>query len=117
MNVQASHVISMPPVLTMKVLFTVSAMLGILEMDSIVQVSKISPLSNFLYISALTISPLLLLDIDECLSNPCHVNAMCFDNEGSFVCQCKNGFTGNGFVCLGNTCCLHVWLHVADMFG
>ena len=40
MNVQASHVIPMLPVLTMKVLLTVNAMLGILEMDLIVLVSK-----------------------------------------------------------------------------
>ena len=40
MNVQASHVIPMLPVMTMKVLLTVNVMLGILEMDLIVPVSK-----------------------------------------------------------------------------
>jgi hypothetical protein len=40
MNVQASHVITMLPVLTMKVLLTVNVMLGILEMNLIVLVSK-----------------------------------------------------------------------------
>jgi hypothetical protein len=40
MNVQATHVIKMLPVLTMKVLLTVNVMLGILEMDLIVLVSK-----------------------------------------------------------------------------
>ena len=40
MNVQASHVITMLHVLTMKVLLFVNVMLGILEMDLIVPVSK-----------------------------------------------------------------------------
>ena len=39
MNVQARHVIPMPPVLTKKVLLTVNAMLGIMELDLIVLVS------------------------------------------------------------------------------
>jgi hypothetical protein len=42
MNVQASLAITMLPVLTMKVLLTVNVMLGILEMDLIVLVSKFS---------------------------------------------------------------------------
>ena len=40
MNVQASHVITMLHVPTMKVLLFVNVMLGILEMDLIVLVSK-----------------------------------------------------------------------------
>ena len=40
MNVQASHVIPMLHVLTMKVLLFVNVMLDILEMDLIVLVSK-----------------------------------------------------------------------------
>ena len=44
---------------------------------------------------------LIFLDIDECLTNPCHVNASCMDNEGSFVCQCHAGYSGNGFNCSG----------------
>ena len=38
----------------------------------------------------------LFLDINECLSNPCHLNASCIDNEGSFHCQCNDGFSGDG---------------------
>jgi hypothetical protein len=41
MNVRATHVITMLPVLTKKVHLTVNVMLGILEMDLIVLVSKI----------------------------------------------------------------------------
>jgi hypothetical protein len=40
MNVQASHVITMLNVPTMKVLLFVNVLLAILEMDLIVQVSK-----------------------------------------------------------------------------
>jgi hypothetical protein len=40
MNVQASHVIPMLPALTVKVLLFANAMLGILELDLIVLVSK-----------------------------------------------------------------------------
>ena len=44
-----------------------------------------------------------IADIDECAKNgsPCDENADCFNNDGSFSCVCKNGFTGNGTVCLG----------------
>ena len=40
MNVRPAHVMSMPAVLTPKVLFFVSAIVGILEMDLIVLVSR-----------------------------------------------------------------------------
>ena len=40
MSVQATHVMPMLPVLTMKVLLTVIVMLGIMELDLIVLVSK-----------------------------------------------------------------------------
>ena len=29
----------------------------------------------------------------------CHLNATCINSLGSFECQCKNGFEGNGTVC------------------
>ena len=42
-------------------------------------------------------------DIDECSKNGsvCDENAECFNNDGSFTCICKDGYTGNGTVCLG----------------
>ena len=42
-------------------------------------------------------------DIDECTRNrnPCDENADCLNNDGSFSCVCKKGFTGNGTDCLG----------------
>ena len=43
------------------------------------------------------------LDIDECSAdlNPCDENADCANNDGSYSCTCKEGFTGNGTTCQG----------------
>merc|ERR1719457_347039 len=41
-------------------------------------------------------------DIDECLSNPCSVDANCQNTDGSVTCTCKDGFNGNGLVCNGS---------------
>ena len=40
-------------------------------------------------------------DTNECLSNPCSVNANCQNIDGSFTCTCKDGFNGSGIVCNG----------------
>ena len=44
---------------------------------------------------------ILLADIDECIAGPCHINATCNNNMGSFKCVCNPGYTGNGFECYG----------------
>ena len=50
--------------------------------------------------------PLLIsLDINECLSVPCHANASCTDTEGSFDCQCNKGYSGTGFSCSSKYAC------------
>ena len=43
------------------------------------------------------------VDVDECSSdtNECDPNALCTNVEGSYVCRCKKGFTGNGSTCTG----------------
>ena len=53
---------------------------------------------RFLIVSFLSQS-----DIDECSadSSLCDENADCTNNEGSYSCTCKQGFTGNGTVCAG----------------
>ena len=46
-----------------------------------------------------------ILDFDECESldsNDCHVNAMCTNTEGSYVCRCKRGYEADGRFCIGN---------------
>ena len=46
------------------------------------------------------------LDVDECAeeTHDCHVmsNATCVDTDGSFYCNCTEGFIGNGTFCDGN---------------
>ena len=44
-----------------------------------------------------------LLDIDECTKNgsPCDDNATCTDNNGSYECECNDGYTGDGYNCTG----------------
>ena len=45
-----------------------------------------------------------MLDINECSNeedNNCHENAICTNTNGSFICQCENGYTGNGTACNG----------------
>ena len=47
---------------------------------------------------------LLFADVDECNtpgSNNCSSNANCVSNPGSFECQCKSGYTGDGANCSG----------------
>ena len=41
--------------------------------------------------------------MDECAlgSDGCHDNATCTNTVGSYTCQCKEGFTGNGVDCEG----------------
>uniref|UniRef100_A0A672IZ27 Nidogen 2a (osteonidogen) n=1 Tax=Salarias fasciatus TaxID=181472 RepID=A0A672IZ27_SALFA len=38
-------------------------------------------------------------DVDECSSSPCHINARCLNELGSFKCRCQLGFYGDGFFC------------------
>ena len=40
-------------------------------------------------------------DMDECLYHQCDVNAICNNNLGSFSCECKPGYSGDGFNCTG----------------
>ncbi|XP_030650137.1 pro-epidermal growth factor [Chanos chanos] len=51
-------------------------------------------------------------DQDDCYSVRCDVNAVCVLKEGSAVCQCLEGFTGNGQLCV-DECALD--LHSCDV--
>ncbi len=57
----------------------------------------------------------LQLDINECTdgSANCDENADCENNEGSYDCTCRNGFTGNGKKCNGKQ--LNVTPIITDM--
>ena len=48
-----------------------------------------------------------IADIDECLSSPCHSDAICNNTGGSFTCTCVNGYTGDGFQCTGGCWDVH----------
>lgn len=37
----------------------------------------------------------LLIDVNECLTNPCGKNTICTDTLGSFTCSCKPDYTGD----------------------
>ena len=54
------------------------------------------------------INDLLLPDIDECSSgnHSCSANANCTNSFGSYECECFDGFTGDGFNCSGECCCI-----------
>ena len=42
------------------------------------------------------------LDADECRpDSPCHANATCNNTEGSYICTCDSGYSGDGFTCNG----------------
>ena len=43
------------------------------------------------------------IDINECLTNNggCDSNAICTNTPGSFNCNCKSGFSGDGITCIG----------------
>ena len=36
----------------------------------------------------------MLLDIDDCIINPCNNNGTCTDGIASYTCDCPLGFTG-----------------------
>lgn len=43
-----------------------------------------------------------ILDVDECSNatlNDCHGNATCTDTEGTYMCMCNDGYTGDGVSC------------------
>ena len=44
--------------------------------------------------------------MNECLTNPCHDQATCNNNEGSYLCTCQKGFTGDGRNCDDIKSCL-----------
>ena len=56
------------------------------------------------FIRFLKPSLILVLDLDECLSNShsCDANAVCSNTHGSHHCTCKPGFSGDGRSCAGN---------------
>ena len=67
------------------------------------------PHSNFMFGNRLKYSIFYMIDINECVegSDSCHSDANCTNTKGSYNCECKNGFNGNGYNCTGSY--LYVW--------
>ena len=42
-----------------------------------------------------------VIDKNECELEPCGENAICLNTPQSYLCVCKDGFTGNGESCQG----------------
>lgn len=36
------------------------------------------------------------------MDNKCHADSTCIDTIGSYRCECKDGYTGDGYTCTGN---------------
>ena len=47
--------------------------------------------------------PIVVSDVDECAANAhdCAADADCINTDGSFVCSCQVGYTGDGKLCQG----------------
>lgn len=47
------------------------------------------------------------LDVDECSTgrHRCHSEAECINLEGSYQCNCRNGFSGDGYYCQQKLTC------------
>ena len=95
MSVLLIAVMLMQTALILMVVSCVPATWDIVGMDSHAVVRKCAVCITF------TQSTLMLLDVDECSSNPCDPNAVCANTAGSFTCACMEGFTGDGDSCTG----------------
>ena len=60
---------------------------------------------------------LVFSDIDECKLglSTCSLDAECTNTLGSFSCQCKVGFSGDGRTCVGRRS--YFILHFSELFG
>lgn len=57
-------------------------------------------------------------DVDECMNYPpiCNNNADCINRPGTYQCQCKRGFSGDGFNCEEGKYCLVVGITLCKMY-
>lgn len=67
-------------------------------MDSLETVLAVKVRFYFVYI----LFTIIIADINECDSSPCDTNAECENTDGSFVCTCNIGYSGDGFTCQGS---------------
>ena len=94
---QKMNVTQMLHAATLRAAITVTVWKASLEMDSTALVSTV------LLHNMLGLISLILPDVNECGAvDNCHLNAVCTNIVGSYTCDCAEGFTGNGYDCLGN---------------
>ena len=57
-------------------------------------------------------------DVNECETGEalCDINANCTDTEGSYLCQCHPGFSGDGFNCSSELLYIQVQLSTDHMY-
>ena len=60
-------------------------------------------LVNGIFLCFVNLLSSFLLEIDECLNDPCDSNATCSNTAGSYICECNTGFSGSGFNCTSMT--------------
>ena len=104
-------VTTMQSVLTLWAATSVPVTLDILETDTPVQVSQQHTLcqgNNYVnhhparWYSCDSNILCLYTDVNECETNSaCHEHADCHDTDGSYLCECRAGFMGDGYNCTG----------------
>ena len=74
-------------------------------------ISSLSPFITYkieMYYDIFAVLELLkhvFVDVINCENDDgCHDNATCTDANGSYICVCSDGFTGDGFNCTGLFC-------------
>ena len=99
------NVLIMPPALTLREVMSVHVIPDSLETGSTAQVRIHTYIVCLLLIYTLLIytRTVIVSDIDECSSTepPCDTHATCTDTSGSYICECVEGFSGNGTICEG----------------
>ena len=56
----------------------------------------------------------MILDVNECQTeSPCDSNATCNNTDGSYVCACNIGYSGDGFICTGKLICM-TWIEMNE---
>ena len=55
------------------------------------------------------------VDINECQTSPCDVNANCTNIDGGHECTCHIGYEGDGISCTG-THCMEIIMILVTMY-
>ncbi|XP_041469712.1 nidogen-1-like [Lytechinus variegatus] len=82
------------------------ASLTAMRMNTTYAYSIFEPQGEILrYAMVTSVGPDIGVPTDACENNNCGENAECFVQGDSFTCQCRSGFTGNGYTCVEEDPC------------